>query len=350
MLWTTGTLRDDTSSMSRRFARSPLALLLASGAVLCGVGDTSAGVRIIGPDEVLKRYCRAEGDRLLLIVSGVAPQELVTQVDDPIVVNRGDGSFHPLDPNVVAQAIAGLTFRVDQVDAVVYVLPYPRRAGLESAAAPGAIFLSPGVRPVPDLQVHATVAHEFGHVVQYQLATGGSAAWDVYLALRGLPAGGRDTDATVHADRPREIFAEDFRVLCGSPLARATGTIENALMAPPEGVPGLAAYLVDLPERARRTASATRSIAVYPNPFRFGTTVQFTPRTGAANSTAATVRLLQVLDVRGRVVRRESVPVSSDGAATWRWDGFDGRGIRLAPGAYFLKSDEGGAARIVLDH
>jgi hypothetical protein len=341
--------------MSRRFARSPLALALATGAVLCGVDSTgraSAGVRIIGPDEVLKRYCRAEGDQLRLVVPGVAPQELVTRVDDPIVVNQGDGSFHPLDPDVVAQAIAGLSFPVDQVDAVVYVLPYPRRAGLESVAAPGAILLTPGVRPVPDLTVHAVVAHEFGHVVQHQLATGGSAAWAAYESLRGLTAAGRDTDALAHADRPREIFAEDFRLLCGSPLARSTGTVENALLTPPDGVEGLAAFLLDLPERARRTATASRSIAVYPNPFRFGTTVQFTPRAGTALSTAVTARNVRVLDVRGRMVRRESVPARSDGSATWRWDGSDDHGVRLAPGAYFIKAegDEGSAARIVLDH
>lgn len=338
--------------MSRRSARSPLAFAFAVGAVLCGVSRASAGVRIIGPDEVLKRYCRAEGDQLRLVVPGVAPQELVTRVDDPIVVNKGDGSFHPLDPNVVTQALAGLTFPVDQVDAVVYVLPYPRRAGLESGAAPGAILLSPGVRPVPDLTVHAIVAHEFGHVVQYQLATGGSAAWSAYLLLRGLPAAGRDTDALAHADRPREIFAEDFRELCGSPLARTNGTTENALMTPPESVEGLAAFLVDLPERARRTASAERRVAVFPNPFRSATTVHFTPRAGAAPSTAAPARQIRVYDVRGRVVRQESVPALGDGSATWRWDGSDDHGARLAPGAYFLSSDGdgGSAARIVLDH
>jgi len=34
----------------------------------------------------------------------------------------------------------------------------------------------------------------------------------------------------------------------------------------------------DLPERARRTASANHQVAVYPNPFRSVTTVEFTPR------------------------------------------------------------------------
>ena len=335
--------------MTRRLVRAPLAVAVMAGVVLGGVRESRAGVRIVGPDEVLKRYCRAEGDRLRLVVPGVAPQELVTRVDDPIVANQGDGSFHPLDPVVVAQAIQGLTFPVDQVDAVVYVLPYPRRAGLESGAAPGALLLSPGVRPVPDQTVHAVVAHEFGHVVQYQLATQGSAAWAAYAKMRGLPAAGRDTDALAHADRPREIFAEDFRILCGSPLARAFGTSENAMMAPSQSIEGLAAFLLDLPERARRTALAGHAVAVYPNPFRSATTVVFSPRAGAALSTAAPARKIRILDVRGRIVRVDSVPTRGDGSATWRWDGTDQNGMRLAPGAYFVSNDGGRAARIVLD-
>ncbi len=338
--------------MTRRSARSPLAFALAIGAMLSGVGQVAAAVRIIGPDEVLKRYCRAEGDRLRLVVPGVAPQELVTRVDDPIIANRGDGSFHPVDPKFVADALGGIDFPVDQVDAVVYVLPYPRRAGLESVAGPGAIFLAPGVRPVAEVQVHATVAHEFGHVVQYQLATSGSRAWAAYLQVRGLPAAGRDTDALAHADNPREIFAEDFRALCGSPLARANGTTENALLAPPQTVEGLQEFLLDLPDRARRVATAEHAVAVYPNPFRMATTIQFTPRAGAALSTAAPVRQIRIVDARGRIVRHESVPALGDGSASWRWDGSDDHGGRLAPGAYFMSSDGqvSGAARIVLAH
>ena len=336
--------------MSRRSARFPLAFALVTSALLCGVGRASAVVRIIGPDEVLKRYCRAEGDRLWLIVPGVAPQELVTRVDDPIVANPGDGSFHPLDPGIVAEAIAGLSFPIDQVDAVVYVLPYSRRAGLESVAAPGAILLVPGVHPVPAAQIHQVVAHEFGHVVQYQLATGTSAAWAAYARMRGLPAAGRDTDALAHADRPREIFAEDFRLLFGSAPAREGGLTEGALVAKPATVEGLRDFLLDLPGRARRNAITGRDAAAFPNPFRSSTTVQFSPRAGAAPSTAA--RPVRVLDVRGRVVRRASVPALGDGSLAWRWDGCDDQGVRLAPGSYFVSvsGEEGRVARIVVAH
>jgi hypothetical protein len=170
--------------------------------------------------------------------------------------------------------------------------------------------------------------------------------------MRGLPADGRDTDALAHADRPREIFAEDFRMLFGSELARESGLAENALLAPAAMIFGLRDFLLDLPERARRNAIAGRSVAAYPNPFRTSTTVQFSPRAGAALSAAELARPVRVLDVRGRVVRRASVPAMGDGSFAWRWDGCDDRGVRLAPGSYFV-SDSGGpgrVARILLAH
>ena len=128
--------------------------------------------------------------------------------------------------------------------------------------------------------------------------------------------------------------------LCGSPEPLA----EQAQL-----VEGLASFLQDLPERARRTAMANHQVAVYPNPFRSQTTVEFTPRAGAALSTAAPARFVRIVDVRGRIVRRDSVPARSDDSATWRWDGTDQNGIRLAPGAYFVIEDGGRAARIILD-
>jgi hypothetical protein len=331
-------------------ARSPHAAFFISAAMMLGAGSANANVRVVGPAEVLARFCKVESGRLVLTVPGVAPQELVTQVDDPVIANRGDGSFHPLDPEVVTQALNGLTFPVDQVDAVVYVLPFPRRAGLVSAAAPGAILLAPGVRPVPVDQVHAEVAHEFGHVVQYQYATRGSGAWVAYLRLRGLVDADARAATLSHANRPAEIFAEDFRTLCGSVQAKGDGSIENALLAPPTDLPDLAAFLLDLPARARRTASADRNVAAFPNPFTASTTVTFAARAGAANSTAAPARFIRVVDVRGRIVRHAEAQTASDGSAAWRWDGVDDRGVALARGSYFVTADgiAGPAERIVL--
>ena len=338
--------------------RLPLAVAIAvSVATLCAAGRSAAEVRIVGAEEVLDRFCIRQGGRLYLALPGSLPQELITSTEDPAVTQKGDGVFHPLDRGVVEDALEGLDFPVDRVDAAVYVLPYPRRAGLESAASHGAIFLAPGTTPVPATTAHAVVAHEFGHVVQRALAPEGSPAWSEYLSLRGLggnaaKASGNTSDIS-HAERPSEIFAEDFRVLLGSSLARGDGSVENSDLIAPSLLTGLDVYMRDLPERARRTALAGafatgRSVAAFPNPFRQAITLSAPP--ALAIGALPSVRTFRVLDVRGRVVRRENVPVAGDGSITWRWDGQDDSGARLAPGSYFVNAEgeSGRATRIVL--
>jgi hypothetical protein len=355
-------LRRATGRVSRSGAshayRLPLAVaIVGSVAALCAAGRSAAEVRIVGADEVLDRFCSRQGGRLYLTLPGLLPQELITSTTDAAVANPGDGEFHPLDRGAVEDALAALDFPVDRVDAAVYVLPYPRRAGLGSAASHGAILLAPGTVPVPAATVHAIVAHEFGHVVQRALAPTGSPAWSDYLRLRGLSVDGADAEGVwseaPHADRPAEIFAEDFRTLLGGALARGDGTVENTSLLAPTDVTGLAAFLADLPERARRTAmtgafASGRSIAAFPNPFHHAVTLSAAP--ALALGALPPARTIQVLDVRGRVVRRESVPVSGDGSITWRWDGHDDAGVRLPAGSYFVNAEgeSGRATRIVL--
>ena len=119
-----------------------------------------------------------------------------------------------------------MSYPLDGVAADVFILPYPRRAGLTSAAGPGLILLSPGVYALPREQQHAEFVHELGHVVQYARLPDADA--DVVetatAALRGITDVGRLLAPTpAHADRPHEIFAEDFRALFGGALATSTG-------------------------------------------------------------------------------------------------------------------------------
>jgi hypothetical protein len=338
--------------------RLPLAVaIVGSVAALCAAGRSAAEVRIVGADEVLDRFCSSQGGRLYLTLPGLLPQELITSTSDGAVANPGDGTFHPLDRGAVEDALRELDFPVDRVDAAVYVLPFPRRAGLGSAASHGAILLAPGTSPVPATTVHAVVAHEFGHVVQRALAPAGSPAWSEFLRLRGLSVDGADAEGVggtvAHADRPAEIFAEDFRVLLGGTLARGDGSVENTALLAPTDLPGLAPFLRDLPERARRTAlagafAAGHSIAAFPNPFRHAITLSAAP--ALALGSPAGARMLRIVDARGRQVRSETVPVDGDGSVTWRWDGRDETGARLAPGTYFVHAagESGRATRIVL--
>ena len=345
------------SAAFARIACALAVLFLAPGSA----GPAGATVRIAGPAEVLARCCVTRDGVVYFVAPGVAPQELVTSVEDPAVANKGDGSFHPFDVTEVENALAGVTCPVDRVDAVVYVLPYPRRAGLGSAAAPGAILLSPGTLPASIATVHAVVTHELGHVLQYALAPAGGAAWSNYLRLRRLAAP-TYSESAPHADRPREIFAEDFRALFGSAAARGNGSIENPALPSPETVDGLRAAFLDLAERGPFAGAPLTRMAASPNPFGPATTLTLGPQARAASSTAAPLPpagtegvagaavVFQVYDVRGRLVRAQEVACAGDGSAGWNWDGRDDHGARLAPGAYFARAlgDPGPATRIVL--
>ena len=191
---------------------------------------TSQRIVVHDAAETLRDWCRTDEQGVLwLELPGGARYELVTSVFDPAIANHGDGSFHPFEAAEVEAAIAAVSYPLDGVAADVFILPYPRRAGLASAAGTGLILLSPGVYALPRTQQHAEVVHELGHVVQRaDLPDTDTEAWSRYRGLRGI------TDPTVysadaeHADRPHEIFAEDFRALFGGALATSTGTIENA--------------------------------------------------------------------------------------------------------------------------
>lgn len=58
----------------------------------------------------------------------------------------------------------------------------------------------------------------------------------------------------------------------------------------------------------------------------------------------ATTAVLEVYDVRGRVVRRDAMTVGTDSAIV-TWDGRDNRGALVPGGVYFLKASDGSMAR-----
>lgn len=70
-------------------------------------------------------------------------------------------------------------------------------------------------------------------------------------------------------------------------------------------------------------------LAVRPNPARRGVAVQFT-------LAAAGVVRCTVHDVRGARVATVREARLAAGTYSWRWDGRDGRGARVAPGIYFV--------------
>ncbi len=284
-------------------ARAP-----AAGANEIQAQESASRFAIHGPEETLRDDCSwdAEG-RLWLTLPGGARFELVTSTADSVISNAGDGAFHPFQESEVRAAVAALRFPIAGLCADVYLLPYPRRTGLESAAGAGLVLLSPGVRPLSPEQQHAEFTHELGHVVHRALLPDSSTlGWNAYRALRGITDPAVYSASAPHADRPHEIFAEDFRALFGDALANYSGTIENSSISLPSQVPGLRDFMLEL-------AGAAPSVALVARPNPACRAVEFARPGGAAT-------MLDVFDAQGRRVA-SLAPTAAGNEVRWRWDG-----------------------------
>ncbi len=331
------------ASLRIRLALTLTAALLAIGSGLDRAAANELqsslrgnGIVVHDATETLQSYCRWVDGKLMFDMPGGASWELVTTIDDPAILNRGDGSFHPFDAAEVRSALAGVSFPLERVAAEVFVLPYPRRAGLESAAGRGVILLSPGVRPVAVETQHAEFTHELGHVVQYALMPDAdTTAWARYRRVRGIEDVNKFASTSLHVDRPHEIFAEDFRVLFGDHLANYSGSIENASIAYPASVVGLDAMMLGLADAPALVSSITVTSAVHGQ--------VALARNGSSASD------LDVFDVAGRRVATLA-GVRDAAGCHWNWDGRDGSGTRIGATVLFARARDGrgGVARIVL--
>jgi hypothetical protein len=84
-------------------------------------------------------------------------------------------------------------------------------------------------------------------------------------------------------------------------------------------------------------APSTFDVALHPNPFSAGTTIEYAlPQ--PANVTVS------VYDATGRLVRRLAESAQPAGLQRVRWEGDDSSGRRVAPGVYFVRVGASGAA------
>lgn len=323
----------DTLALVRRsliglLATSFCMVLLAVVARADEISASGSTDRIVvhGAAETLRDFTRLEDGILWLSLPTGASYELVTRIDDPAILNPGDGAFHAFDESEVAAVLSELSFPLADVDAEIFILPYPRRAGLESAAGPGLVLLSPGVQPLTRERQHSELTHELGHVLHYsRMPDGDVDRWTRYRGLRGI-ADARFSPNAPHADRPHEIFAEDFRSLFGSALANYSGSIENGSIAPPSNVPGLESFFLEL----AGSRPSIVAMSAFPNPTRSGQDVSFR----AALDGAAPP--LDLFDLAGRRVATLAGAVT-DGATTWRWDGRESAGRTMPPGVLLAR-------------
>jgi hypothetical protein len=146
-------------------------------------------------------------------------------------------AFHAARLEWVREALEKVDPRVRRlIGAELYVLPFPRRAMLASSCDGTAIYLSPGVnRPPSRAEVHFLVFHEVGHMIHRQLLPDRDRpGWERYRRVRGI-ALARFGPHARHADRPHEVFAEDFRKLFGTAPARAARPLDPSSAPPLEG-------------------------------------------------------------------------------------------------------------------
>lgn len=329
-------------------------------AVLAGVSwlllspaSSSAAPRVHSSTEVLEQFCSWSDGRLYFTATTGERWELIVSTSDPDVFNPGDGRFHPLPRSEVVAALNAISFPLTKINVDIYILPYPRRGQLTSAAGHGAIYLSPGTRDFAVPSIHAMVAHEMGHQVhRVYLPDDDTDGWETYARLRGFFGNPRFASDAAHAYRPHEVFAEDFRALFGSDLARDGQTLENPELAWPAGVAGLADFMTGLPQQGDETAA----MAAYPNPFYSQVWVEVdlakagigTPSpaavlsgdyAGALNGSASLPGSwrVSIYDARGRLVRTVPLRLDASGKASFQWDGRDSMSNRVPRGAFFAR-------------
>lgn len=309
-----------------------LVLLAAPTVALEVTSATGLRATIYTPEDIERDHLVQEGDRQYLRHPAIGELELVSEAP-------GGRELVMPSADVVAGALAAMRGFETDLHVQVFILPAFPRLVTSSFARQDAIFLAPAFGEQADEVLSYIVVHELGHVMCWATLDGHPERWADYLELRGLTF--QDDPASVpHADRNREIIAEDFRALFGGPLATASGTIENGALPHPEAVPGLRTFLRDHLQDIGSTPVATSASAVYPNPCREQARVEMTLNDALAKGATDTPQL-EVYDLRGRLVRRINGGSVANGRVSVVWDGRDGSGRRAPSGLYLYRVASG---------
>jgi hypothetical protein len=319
-------------SLRSRFAAVFALTLCLASAALAAPAQLSYGngvsATVFEADELASRLTTYQGTPAIQLPDGrMIP--VITDINDASIYNRGDGSFHPFTRELVDRSLASITHPNVSVKIRIYLLPYPRRGALVSSTTGTEMFLSPHVLEIEPAVAAYIIAHELGHVFHNQFMPAGSSRWRQYRELRGIADEAVFNDSAAHAFRPREIFAEDFRVLFGGPEAYFDGNIENTRIAEPERVAGLDAFFVKIASaRAESRIAATSS----PNPFNPETEI----RVAVPSSDDAARVSVKIYSVTGALVR-DLYDGSPSGDVAVRWDGTDNRGSRVVSSTYYAQ-------------
>ncbi len=309
-------------------------------------------VDLYSPETILENLAEREEDgSLYLRMPGeLLRYRLVEDINDEIIMNKGDGMFHPMNHEWVIQAMAEIDLSGVKIDQAVevFILPYPRYYPFTSSSCGKRIFLSPGVYEIIPYMVAYTVVHEFGHVFQHSyLPDDDIDGWRRYLTLRGIYEDPVYTSTADHMFRPKEVFAEDFRYLFGGEYATYSGAIENPDLLLPTLVLGLEPFMVSLVSGEYLVDNGPvpegpLAVSNYPNPFNPSTVI--TLRFGGDDPYGTRPVDVSVYGVDGRLVKDLYSGAVSGDSFSVPWDGTDDRGISVSSGLYFYRVVSGGDA------
>jgi hypothetical protein len=206
--------------------------------------------------------------------------------------------------------------------------------------------LSPGVRDYDSDQGAFLVTHEIGHIFhRHFLPDSSVGSWAEWAALRGVTDASIFNENAMHAFRPHEIFAEDFRVLFGGPAARGNGAIENPELPTPGAVPGLREFYERL--AGGRSAAGPPTLTISPNPIRAGQILVL--RLSEADRAMPGRPSASLVDVSGRVVADLAFHPAGGAAYAALLQTAGESGGWPGAGAYWLRvtTHSGGAATVV---
>jgi hypothetical protein len=296
-------------------------------------------VTIFGSAELASRLTTQAGEEIITLDDG-RYVTVITDINDPSIYNKGDGSFHPFREEWVTEVLNGISHPGMNLDVKVYILPYPRRNLLVSSTTDNSVFLSPHVLDIHPAVCAYIIAHELGHVFHNAYMPDGSPLWNSYRWVRGITNSDIYFAGAAHAYRPKEIFAEDFRVLFGGEEASFGGRIENTSIPAPAEVAGLFDFMEDIggtPVVIGPKVRATNS----PNPFNPATEIRIVvPDYILGARERVTVR---IYDVTGALVNDLYSGVPSGENLSVHWNGRDRNGTAVASANYFALIEAGDA-------
>lgn len=300
-----------------------LVLLVSDLAAAAEIHSFANGITatIYSPQEISDQWTTLDKEGIYLTHPAAGTVELT---------NDRDRMF-PFDQLEVVAALEAMHGFSTSVDVDVFILPtMPSKVG-SSFSRRNVIVLAPGSGPVdPSTQAYITT-HEMGHVLTWAFIDGQPARWKAYLDIRELDTRSLQPDV-IHANRAREILAEDIRALFGGPLATVSGSIENHDLLHPDRVDGLKKMLAEF-LLGREMPPVQLASTAFPNPCNPRTTIEMVFPDGLDKE--GQLGVLRIFDIRGALVTTLTGGHVANNRLTIQWDG-TGRSGSVVPSGRYL--------------